>query len=589
MGTAKVNQIELRWRQNSDFGPVAYSTSASADPQYFQRWWVHLAEFASPPLSEETRADSLVYLVFPGTRQAAIIYRCFDEKARKLYTNAPHEDGNRNVQVARAIVGGMDAVSTDLALAWMARGAPLDLLGAKPGQAARDDVLPGINPAELAEFARSGAVETRGELRIQRMVAAALREPKIPLGIMLPEDMIRMPLRNGTQLPLLRGLFSVLGPMLTSAKGDLLNEWRPSFSTFEPHSRAGLQGAPRIMFRSEKMPETPPNSKRREAVFRPFSESPGDEQGDLADRTAQCLVKAYEALPSKEFAENLMEATAYVEDLTARMEAVLSNAEFLRFAPDKLAPARSASYPPVRSRADEDYRVAEPVRTSTAFNGAATAGGFTLADLYRELGRLEGDKKAIHVATKWIAAAGRHGVRLQEQAALQALATAMEHQWFDQDLRTIGQDEDLAGRSIADLLGPMVLRQQNEDVMFAKLAETTRSPDAPESWHLAMGELYGRLPGSSIKAFEAAVLPALLEWLGRRGTAVQVDKPAPFHPVAPPLVVQPAPQPRRFLDRGERRDGQPEPPGFVDRYASLIALVATVIVVLTVVFLARGA
>jgi hypothetical protein len=284
--TQDLHQIEYRHHQTRDLSPVASSMSRES----VLGWDARIRAWVRHPHSEAL-SESVCYQVFPnGT--AALAWRFWDKQA------AVRADGSRGRPlVSRVLVGPAVVLSPEVAVALCRTGPAPDLVGPPPGRVAADAGLPMVSGAALGAVARDMAAELDAEAAaqdgLQAVVAAALAEPSAPLGISAQDSVIRRPLRDGVQGPLLWGLCRIAGPVL----GPAAREW--SFSTFElPLGDMDPASLPRIVFRElQHGMQPPPARTRREIQVRPFAPSALGGQTPYAARVglAGWLVAEYQA------------------------------------------------------------------------------------------------------------------------------------------------------------------------------------------------------------------------------------------------------------------------------------------------------
>ena len=310
-----VDQLECRWRQGKDLYAIA---SSAQTPATAQAWFLRLAGFARPdrPGDAGVPPASFVYQVFQdGT--SAVIWRKWDPGAIALGA-----DSERQPLVARILVGNAATLPSATALALCT----LDwstIAGPAPGQVRDGERLPVIRAAELAELAdgagnwlEAAARQTEG---LDHLIAAALREPQVPLSVQLPEQEMAQPPGEGPQAPLLWGLLQTVRPLLAGADGPGLGMRGWTFSTYEPPlGNTDTRWLTDIVFRVQK-PSRQAHSVRDEIMVRPRDGGPAAGT-DLCAGIARLLMVAYRQYGGQELVSFLGTIAHEHPDMNGRLE-----------------------------------------------------------------------------------------------------------------------------------------------------------------------------------------------------------------------------------------------------------------------------
>src|SRR2546430_1043792 len=95
--TDEIDQIELRWKQGQDFGPIAFSGDTETNRTMWERWLNGIGAVADADDGEHMSGWSCVYLGYG--KQAAFLWRTSDMRALPI----SHDSGERHALVARAL------------------------------------------------------------------------------------------------------------------------------------------------------------------------------------------------------------------------------------------------------------------------------------------------------------------------------------------------------------------------------------------------------------------------------------------------------------------------------------------------------
>jgi hypothetical protein len=269
-GMQDLHQIEYRHHQTMDLSPLASSMSS---PESLAAWDSRIRAWVRHPHAD-LLSESACYQVF-SNGQAALALRYWDERA------ASRDDGTLGRPlVSRVLIGPVNVLSPEAALASCRAGLSAEWAGPLPGEVPDGSELPMVSGAALIDLTRTMTSvldqAAAGQAGLQAVVAAALAEPAVPLAISLHSALIQVPLRECVQCPLLWGLRRIAGPLF----GQVGRGW--SFSTFElPLGKTDPASLPGIVFReAQEGVKAPPSRWRREAKVRPF------EEGALDDASA---------------------------------------------------------------------------------------------------------------------------------------------------------------------------------------------------------------------------------------------------------------------------------------------------------------
>lgn len=241
-----LDQIELRWRQGQDFGPIAFSGDTGRSP-YRSMWEQRLKAIGAVGVADAGQPSfpwSCAYLVYE--RQAAFLWRTSDKDALSVSTDR----GERHTLVARALVGPSEWLTPGLAIL-LAESGPVPCLRPGPGQVREGAVLDQVPVRRLDADVRSAEAGLDRRAReapdLERLIAAALTEPDRPHSVMLPGPAFE----DGVPAALLWGLWEATGRLL-GIEGD---GWSWSFSTHEPTSRELFPNSqqPHLVFRSHRV------------------------------------------------------------------------------------------------------------------------------------------------------------------------------------------------------------------------------------------------------------------------------------------------------------------------------------------------
>lgn len=263
-------------------------------------------------------SESVCYQVFPNN-EAALAWRYWDQRA------VERTDGTRGRPlVSRVLVGQINVLSPEVAVALCRTGLLASLGGPMPGDVPDGGQLPTISGDAVGAITR-GMVPKLDEAAarqagLQAVIAAALADPYIPLTICVEDDLIQESPRDGVQCPLLWGLGRIAGPLL----GAVGRGW--SFSTFEPPLGALDPGSlPAIVFRqSQEGNQAPPARWRKEIRVHPLApdalgaESRYADQIELAGR----LVAEYQARGGDGLEQLIKECCGNERSLQVRLERV---------------------------------------------------------------------------------------------------------------------------------------------------------------------------------------------------------------------------------------------------------------------------
>jgi hypothetical protein len=254
-----LQQIEYRHHQTRDLFPAASSMPAET----LQGWHARIQAWVRHPHAERL-SESMCYQVYPSG-QAALALRLWDPRA------AERADGTRGRPlVSRVIVGPQGVLTPRVAIALCYNGLPADVIGPAPGDVPDGAKLAPVSGVALRALTHDLTPEldkrAGSQQGVQALVAAALADPLVPLGVTLRDTYIQRPLREGVQAPLLWGLVQIAGPLL----GRAGRGW--SFSTYElPMGEMDPAGLPAIVFRqAQEGQQAPPSRHRKELKVRPF-------------------------------------------------------------------------------------------------------------------------------------------------------------------------------------------------------------------------------------------------------------------------------------------------------------------------------
>jgi hypothetical protein len=551
---ARADQIEFRWLPQFDFGPIAASNQ---DDAFRQVWFPRLKKIAA--VTEEPRdgvspAGSLVHIVFDNDT-AAVIWRTWQPNAKNL-----GNDGKRNALVARALVGTIDVVTPELALALAISHLPAGL-GYLPGQVAPTDILPMVYADELEEITL-GARDRLNELAraatgLGLFISATLREPGTPLSVLLPDRYAAKRPEDGPQAGLLWGLHSTTGALLTGDFGRPVEGWKWSFSTYEPpHRENDQRSLPHVTFRRRHLEDSaPPSSLREETIVRPYD---GAEQsgwaGDLEGRVGDCLALAYRELGQSGLDPILKDIATRFRNLKDRLGAVLTEPQLAGYRQPAAetepphqaiaskagtgAPAADAQGPYQRhpaepTRADIPAHSAHPPdpRTGTPrFTGGEQAGQASVwaeatsrndrddlfFALYQRLGRVRG-RHDFADTVAWISARAARDETLPAADWGEALGLLSRDDWYIADLHEQFPRFQVVER-LADLLYPVLAERLREEHGLAYLDRWFAGLDTPHEVLQAIAVISARVDKHTATAIQHRVLP----WLVKRPVSALV-------------------------------------------------------------------
>jgi hypothetical protein len=317
MDVEHLDQIECRWRTTRDLCAIA----SSLDGKQRDEWFTRLAKNARPPQpikETDTPKSSALYRVFPdGT--AAFIWRHHDMDAIPL-----DDSGNRRPLVARIVVGRMDWLDPDVAMA-LCRKWKQSPVSPRSGQVLVDARLPRIELRQLRDLVVNSLdaldSDARKETGLDRLIAAALRDQSQPLDVQLPAAEIGEP-ATGPQVPLLRGLWCTTQPLLAGLDGSERSWQRWSFSTYEPPlGDAEPRSLPFIVFRADRPTVNSPQRYRAETKVPARAGALVAGQDDVGD-VAIMLAAAYGELGGHDLVGRLCEVAGNHDSLDARLREV---------------------------------------------------------------------------------------------------------------------------------------------------------------------------------------------------------------------------------------------------------------------------
>jgi hypothetical protein len=342
-----IQQFEYRWRPARDFSPVTGSRPMSDIEPWIGRiaLWVRHRGADAP-------AESVRYEVF-GDGMAALAWRhrnarMLQDDARMLQGDARMLQGDARMvedetdsrpEATRLLMGPDHLLTPDVAVALCHSGLPPSI-GPLPGQIAVGRRLPPVDPAELAELTRAMADDldrlAAAEAGLDRVIAAALTDCDTPLSVQLPQRIIVMPPRAGSQGPLLWGLRRTVWPLLGSGAGR--RGW--SFSTYEPPlGQVDVGSLADIVFRAPQA-ASPGGMKREEILVRPH-EPAGPSAAIRHQDFARLLVDAYRHLGGEKLVQHLDAVGGDYASIDKRIEAVQATLY-------SVLPATAISAPPRR-------------------------------------------------------------------------------------------------------------------------------------------------------------------------------------------------------------------------------------------------
>ncbi len=551
-----VEQIAFRWQRDSDFGPIAWS----ADDQRFRRDWKSLiATIAAPPAGVGAGHRSLVYLVYPDRGHAAIIERSFDADALAIGEGSRHEDGGRHALVAHALVGPVDVVGVDLALACERHG--LAEFGLRPGRIRPGEHLRSLAPDALTCDPTDMTGVSRTPPGLYMLIAAVLSEPARPVAAFVPDERSPRPATPGDYL---YGLRHTAGRLLAGT--DV--RWSSSFSTYEAHADRDAGLLPHVVFRdigTDREPR-PTNVRAETRILLPRDAGTGSPQG-FWEELGHGLAQAYAFFGPAGLAAIFAPLVDQHTHLHSRIHAVLTATDLAGFFPPGLAtqaeavgavprgravPRAAAERPSVARRhgnGQENAPRPEPApagarrdpRSEGYFAPRAPEPGMParrpashdLIDLYRESTARRGQDGFFELLELICAIAG-HGTTVPEAEA-ESIITLLNNQgWYVPDLEH--HYGDRAAARLSWLISPLVAGRTSDEKLVRRIEERIARPETPGTWTEAVMHMYARHQDVERVALGNRLTQAMLHRVGAlaRATNGGVPRPANAHPDAAP-------------------------------------------------------
>jgi hypothetical protein len=530
MNAKAVEQIEFRWQRGRDFGPIA---SSSPDPVFVDDWRALLATIAAPPEGVRPGHRSLVYLLIPERGEAAIIERSFDEGAVMVNDGPSREDGGRHAQVARALVGPVEVLGVDLALAFDHHG--LDVFGLFPGR-----IQPGTSLQSLDGDVLAGVVtelDARTPPGLGALVAAALNEPAKPISVLIPGEPSHGPARPGDYL---RGLRHTAGRLLEGTHTG----WCPSFSTFEAPPGRTAGRLPHVVFRDLAAARTarPTEMRTETRIVLPSDHADGPPQ-DYYAWVADGLVQAYGHLGASRLATILEPFVERYATVGERIDAMVESGELVDFFPQqahRTAPAgayrgqqpgmrptgthHQDAHPgrprlsDTRSAAHSSPRVAEHGVAASAPQRASQ----DLVDLYQELPARQG-RDGFFELVEMICAIARHDLTLIDADSDVISGRLSTNGWYIHDLRR--HYGSRAAEQLSWLISPLVVTRLGDERFLEQLEERIAQPATVQTWTQAVMLLYARQQSPHTAMLGHRLTRGLLRRVHSAAPAPAVDTP----------------------------------------------------------------
>src|SRR5918992_2532526 len=172
--TDHIDQIELRWKEGQDFGPIAFSGDTERGRNVWERRLSAIGA-VEDAYGEPAPRWSCVYLEYGDV--AAFLWRTSDSRALRI----SQDRGERHGLVARALVGPAAVLTPRLAIALSASPPPSWLIP-PPGQVKQDAQLARVPLDQLRKTVRDTEIDlsrrARDATKLERLIATVLAAPR---------------------------------------------------------------------------------------------------------------------------------------------------------------------------------------------------------------------------------------------------------------------------------------------------------------------------------------------------------------------------------------------------------------------------
>ncbi|TKK85244.1 hypothetical protein FDA94_26610 [Herbidospora galbida] len=469
-----------------------------------------LSGLGAPPPGANLGHRSVVYIQMPDYGMAAVIERLYKPNASPLrdmrghaggYTDrAPY--GGREQQVARALVGPAAEVTWELALACHDRGlTDIPGLGLEAGDVDYDDRLNPLHAETLRDFTKTWlrhVDDRRSGPNLDRLIAAALRNPAQPISALLPPE--RLSGDGALQSAYLLGLWGTVSFLLLSG---MKSGWRGSFSTFEPPPGNTIHNLPHLVFRDftrSAHGDAPPTQTRDENTVHLYAGAP-PAPDDECLRLGSMLARAYEELGYNKLVPLLKQVAAY-RTMPERFHMLMTMPDLARFDDGKtvLAPLPAAPRSPAEGRRHHHEPDAAP-------EDARSSNGAELVQVYEMLQSRAGTPAFLELV-EWIHAAAAQGVTVGHQQAERLVAVLEDVGWYERELKTAYRAG--AAARLAGLLYPLFAGRLNDRRTLSWMSDKVTRPETSPNLVRALIFLYSRADGASAGLMAEFVAPSLV-------------------------------------------------------------------------------